>query len=297
MGHRTPGNRQLVYSVHNGLGTYIHILANHSVKGTPRQKRFEQLDDTYLRMAHSRPLQLALAILECFRSFSEVGGFFMQDLYPDQFMVRMEDGQVKFVLVDGPTPYWGPVSSLVSLNTSHGPVGYPPISAPSCHVHEDCPASHVPMLLQSVLAHEGRQRCNITTLRATPVGAPETRGHCAPPNSHPAVPLSAMRGSTTRAWQPLPLAHATSPKRCTPLSYKTHVYDVATKNWLLPIAAMHSQEVASLLPLMSKALPSKRPSFSECINILSLHLQNSSASAARRRRNYTSPNNPGKWPP
>jgi len=56
-----------------------------------------------------------------------------------------------------------------------------------------------------------------------------------------------------------------------PLSPKTHVYDVATKEWLLPLAAKHSQAVRELLPLMIDEHPSKRLSFSDCISFLREH--------------------------
>ena len=54
-----------------------------------------------------------------------------------------------------------------------------------------------------------------------------------------------------------------APRHCVPLSHLTHAYDVATRPWLLPMAANHSPLVAQLLPLLGAGpLPSARMSFS-----------------------------------
>merc|ERR1711965_135119 len=61
-------------------------------------------------IAERRPLLLARALLECFRSFSEIGGYFLDDLAWQQFSLREEAGRPPVViLVDGPKVLDGPV--------------------------------------------------------------------------------------------------------------------------------------------------------------------------------------------
>ena len=57
-------------------------------------------------------------------------------------------------------------------------------------------------------------------------------------------------------------------RRCSPLTAKTHVFDAATKAWLLPLAATHSRAVKKLLPRMKERNPEKRLLFTECIDLL-----------------------------
>ena len=49
---------------------------------------------------------------------------------------------------------------------------------------------------------------------------------------------------------------------CVPISDLTHVYDAATKWWLLPLLASQSAAVAEILPLMRSVRPESRLSFS-----------------------------------
>ena len=74
-------------------------------------------------------------------------------------------------------------------------------------------------------------------------------------------------------WSPV-LQTAAGSGLCSPLSHLTHAYDVATKPWLLPAVAQHSQAVHELLPLMSDPIPARRVSLSQAIARLHAHLRN-----------------------
>ena len=248
--------------------------------------------DAYRELAASRPVELALAILSCFRSFSETGGFFLQDLTPRQFTVSSDDRRVLFELVEGPGAYAGPVARLLETSPApNGYSGYPKRSvthcvsdaacAPSKSYHCCCAADTTTHTLS--YDHSGQ---NHVCEQGTPAGAPEARGLCVR-NQLPVRALPAtmggrqMQNSSTwngrrlqSVWGTPALQTAAGGGLCSPLTHMTHAYDVATKPWLLPAAARHSHAVHELLPLMSDPIPARRVSLSQAIARLHAHLRN-----------------------
>ena len=238
--------------------------SNKSLSSHSYEQSVFSVSEGYERLTADRPVEVALAILECFRSFSEVGGYFLQDFAPRQF-VFVNSTKLGFMLVDAPIPYSRWVANLLRMatpatllslatpassawllrQTGHGYSGHSPRPVPACRHDADCPASmgsHCccnAAAASRVWEHTKWTGCG----PSMPAGAPEARGLCE------AVPNSTQ-------------------KRCSPLTAKTHVFDVATKEWLLPLAAKHSSAVESLLPLMTDAQPTTRLSFSDCIAYL-----------------------------
>ena len=71
---------------------------------------------SYERLARERPLALTRAMLECFQTFSERGGFILRDFTPQQFVLApLGERGVSFELVDGPTPAAGPMQWLADF--------------------------------------------------------------------------------------------------------------------------------------------------------------------------------------
>jgi len=222
----------------------------------------------YQLLARSHPVELAIAILECFRSFSEIGGFFLSDFHPGQFVAAHSQGQTSFVLVDGPRPLTGDVARILGHNSSEGYAG--PALAPvgACLIDADCPSTktqHCCCEVDKASRVEANATANGLCGEDTPVGAAEARGLCNKAPSSGAAP---------------PDNPTTLQGRCEPVSTKTHAFDVATKQWLLPLMAKYSRPVRDLLPLMSHVLPSKRLSFSAAIEFL----QSSRGVDSARRR-------------
>ena len=192
-----------------------------------------------MALARSRPIPLARAILECFRTFSERGGFMSLDFGARQFAAASTpDGRVLFQLIDGPLPFTGPIANLSEHPETKGIglSGFPPRSVPLCTDDSHCPPSS-----HSHCCCDRETRRAMRSPEESCVRAPEALGLCEPAeHSRPGAP-----------------------RHCVPLSHLTHAYDVATRPWLLPMAANHSPLVAQLLPLLGAGpLPSARMSIS-----------------------------------
>ena len=245
--------------------------------------------EVFRELAASRPVELALAILNCFHSFSETGGFFLQDLTPRQFTVASDDRRVLFELVEGPDAYAGPVARLLETSPApNGYSGYPKRSVAHCVSDAACAPSksyHCCCAVDAITHtlsydHSGH---NHVCEQGTPAGAPEARGLCVrnqlPIRASPAMMGGRQNSSTWNGrrlqsvWSPA-LQTAAGSGLCSPLSHLTHAYDVATKPWLLPAVAQHSQAVHELLPLMSDPIPARRVSLSQAIARLHAHLRN-----------------------
>ena len=246
--------------------------------------------DAYRELAASRPVELALAILSCFRSFSETGGFFLQDLTPRQFTVSSDDRRVLFELVEGPGAYAGPVARLLEKSPApNGYSGYPKRSVAHCVTDAACAPSksyHCCCAIDAITHtltydHSGH---NHVCEQGTPAGAPEARGLCVR-NQLPVRASSVMMGGRQNSstwngrrlqsvWGAPALQTSAGGGLCEKLSHLTHAYDVATKPWLLPAAAQHSHVVHELLPLMSDPIPARRVSLSQAIARLHGHLRN-----------------------
>jgi hypothetical protein len=202
------------------------------------------LSKAYRELARERPLQLARSILSCFRTFSEKGGFFSFDFVPRQFVAApMAGGGVLFQLVDGPMPLMGPIARMYQsprnfeLAYRRGFSGYGPRPVGNCTSDAHCPTT-----LPSHCCCSKATRC----VAEEGKGAPEARGMCE--RADPRHPLAT--------------------RRCMPLSDLTHAFDVATKPWLLPLAAQGSKVVRQLVVRMRHARPDRRLSFSGALEWL-----------------------------
>ena len=81
--------------------------------GPNRSRTTSRINKAYTRLARERPIGLTRAMLLCFRSFSELGGFLLRDFTPQQFIVAPRgEGDVSFEMVDGPEPAIGPALHL-----------------------------------------------------------------------------------------------------------------------------------------------------------------------------------------
>ena len=235
----------------------VHYVLN-STHGEPAgyhspgaENTVQSMSPTYKRLARDRPVELALAVLLCFRSFSELGGFFLRDFAPKQFIVHDhgEDKPIGFLLVDEPDAAVGPVADLKLHNTSFERGNE---CKEDMHCRQATLSCHCCCKLlvnsptdrrwTSDTKESFNKGSNKICAKSVPPGAPEL--------SHP------CRRSRSDTLQ-----------RCAPLTEKTHAYDVVTKPWLLPLMA-HHPTVAALLPLMARMEQSERMSFGQAIEFL-----------------------------
>ena len=254
----------------------VHYVLN-STHGEPAgyhspgaENTVQSMSPTYKRLARDRPVELALAVLQCFRSFSELGGFFLRDFTPKQFIVHDhgKDKRIGFLLVDEPIAAVGPVADLKLRNDATGgnarfwaqvkTLGYSNSFERGNECKEDmhcqqatlawhcCCKLHVNSPTDRRWTSDTKASFNNGSnkicAKSVPPGAPEL--------SHP------CRRSRSDTLQ-----------RCAPLTEKTHAYDVVTKPWLLPLMA-HHPAVAALLPLMARMEQSERMSFGQAIEFL-----------------------------
>ena len=106
----------------------------------------DQLGAEYVAYARSSPLDAATALLRCFESFSERGGYFMHSVNADQFAIALpplSGAAAEIFLVDGPEVLCDPIASFLQqygLWRAVSRVTQPFKSR--CHAHADCKASY-----------------------------------------------------------------------------------------------------------------------------------------------------------
>ena len=178
---------------------------------------------------------LAASLLDCFRSFAEIGGYFLDDLSPHQFAVR----DTTISLIDGPRLLSNaPVASyLLAERVAHSMTGF---DGKPCADDKACPATR-----HHHSCVGGNTRFdNFAGSAAVPVAchdgsvaAPEARGWCIEGN-------------------------------CRPSSAKTHVFDVAAKVWAFPyvlnfveLAPARKLALRRLQVRMERPLVGDRPHF------------------------------------
>ena len=191
--------------------------------------------------ARNAPLAALRALLECFRSFSEVGGYFLDDFSPHQFTVigprdkHTTTGGAVY-LVDGPLALAGPMRNFSVANelplakTSRG----------ACAGDGDCPATAAYHCCCRWKASS--QKCERGAR-----GAPEAKGKC-------------LKGKE---------------RRCLPVSAKTHVFGIAAKAWALPLVLKEGhlepaakKKLRALEAWMLAPDPDDRPNLTEALLFL-----------------------------
>ena len=230
----TRGRRGLTYVVEDaGEPMKFFIPSEHF-----RPERYA--DERYKAFVRSKPLATAKAFVECFHSFSQVGGFFLDDFVPHQF-VYADGSQLgrrgvrRIALVDGP-----------KLLGRSGELA--PLYQNSSHVIETAPRACVG---DAACPHTKKSHCccGSSSPNGRPDGsrgAPESKGRCAD-------------------------------RACVPLSSATHVFDVAAHKWALPFIEQLAREdghlvvadgLRALIANMTRRDAGARPSFSEVLDAL-----------------------------
>ena len=191
--------------------------------------------------ARNAPVAALRALLECFRSFSEVGGYFLNDFHPYQFTVigprdkHATTGGVVY-LVDAPLALAGPMRNF-SVAKGLTVAGW---GRGACAGDGDCPATppyHCCCRWERF--SDSSQKCERGAR-----GAPEAKGKC-------------LKG------------------RCLPVSAKTHVFDIAAKAWALPLVLKEGhlepaakKKLRALEAWMLAPDPDDRPNLTEALLFL-----------------------------
>ena len=184
---------------------------------------------------------LAASLLDCFRSFAEIGGYFLDDISPHQFAVR--DDTIS--LIDGPRLLSNaPVASyLLAERVAHSIAGF---DGRACADDKVCPATrhhHSCVGGNSRFENFAGAASIPRPCRDGSVAAPEARGWCIEGN-------------------------------CRPISAKTHVYDVGSRPWALPRLANATTSnrarkfLEHLIERMTAADPDARPTLTEALDLL-----------------------------
>ena len=184
---------------------------------------------------------LAASLLDCFRSFAEIGGYFLDDLSPHQFAVR--DDTIS--LIDGPRLLSNaPVASyLLAERVAHSMTGF---DGRACADDKACPATrhhHSCVGGNSRFVNFAGSAAVPVACRDGSIAAPEARGWC-------------LEGN------------------CRPLTSKAHVYDVGSRPWALPRLANATTSnrarkfLENLIERMTAADPDARPTLTEALDLL-----------------------------
>ena len=257
-----PGVPDLLGGWVDGAGvTYVVEDAGTPIHVVHHDSRMKDVNK-YMMLARRRPLGVARAILDCFRSFSEIGGFFLDDFAPHQFAFSGAPGSPRpprVYLVDGPKALAGrsPVADLIAAMPKPHALD---ARERACEGDDDCPGT-------------SRQHCCCCPHKeSTGVMAAECAGRrrLVHHNEHTAC-ADGSRGS------PESKGLCNPRKRCVPLSSRTHSFDVGAKTWLLPFLADSADRgkrprtatfLRHLAANMSYVGPWRRASFSDAIAML-----------------------------
>ena len=197
-------------------------------------------------------------LVKLFQSFSELGHGFMNDFHPKQFVYS--GGDFKVYLIDPPRFYGGPLHALLGdkmnknlINERTGKkesmfdrericssdADCPPTShsVPLCCCGYDPPPcdDHDKWLRSLSLNHYANGQC--TTQRC--IASPESNGVC---HHHR--------------------------RTCEVLDFKTHVFDVGSRGWLLPLASPYLPGLDAILRKMTVADKEARPTFTEVLALI-----------------------------
>ena len=216
-------------------------------------------------IARRRPLRLARALLECFRSFSEEGGYFLDDLTWRQFSIREEPGKPPVVtIVDGPKALDAPVRPYLGASGHVLPLP----NSTSCKLNSQCPATrkHHSCIDNGV----GTSRAGLVDEAALASWNATTACYWRPGSRAQGVPERAA-APEAEGWCASFDASGVRARHCVPWTSKTHVYDVGSRGWALGFLEDHARNPASRRivvglrrKMVGKAVAA-RPSFSEAL--------------------------------
>lgn len=218
-----------------------------------------RLNPEYVRLASARPYTLARAILRCFQSFAEVGGYFLDDFNAKQFALDASAREPAIYVIDAPDAL-----SDAARHACVGPHGSGKASrqwfAPKCLFgnHSGEPRWARPRGAKCMAPDAACERdfqCPSTNYKhsCSVPGKPCEPGSAGAPESQPSC-VRRAGGSTCR-----PLN----------ISARTHVFDVAAKKWLLPLVArVGAPEMWPLVSQMRSPRPDDRPDFAQALAAL-----------------------------
>ena len=216
-------------------------------------------------IARRRPLRLAQALLECFRSFSEEGGYFLDDLTWRQFSLREEAGKPPVVtIVDGPKALDAPVRPYLGESGHVLPLP----NSTACSLNSQCPATrkHHSCIDNGV----GTSRAGLVDEAALASWNATTACYWRPGSRAQGVPERAA-APEAEGWCASFDASGVRARHCVPWTSKTHVYDVGGRGWALGFLEDHARNPASRRivvglrrKMVGKAVAA-RPSFSEAL--------------------------------
>jgi hypothetical protein len=233
------------------------------------------LSDQFIDLARREPLKLARALLRCFRSWASAG-FLLDDFKAQQFTLD-EKGDV--YLVDGPSLLRAfPVGEAVYRATSH-------------HLLFQGKLDKYAGKLKEATGAEERQKyaAKVAKFQAQLDALGEEKNNLAPPPSdcrkHADCPSTKAHhacgsgGDCEAGARGAPeSAGLCRAGACVAVGPWTHVFDTASRPWLLPGVVKYAEDAASrkvLDRVMSKARladPEKRPTFDAMLAEVERHI-------------------------
>ena len=236
------------------------------------------LSSEFIELARHEPLKLARALLRCFRSWASAG-FLLDDFKAQQFTLD-EKGDI--YLVDGPSLLRAfPVGEAVYRATSHHLLFQGKLAKYGAKLKEAKGASNNEGVtkyaakvakFQEQLEALGEEKNNL----APPPSDCATNADCPATKAHHACGSAGDCESGARgAPESAGLCRAGA---CVAVGPWTHVFDTASRPWLLPGVVKYAEDTAAkkvLDRVMSKARladPSQRPTFDAMLAEVERHM-------------------------
>ena len=238
----------------------------------------------YLELARTRPVELATAMLECFRSFAEWGGFLLYDFGAAQFTIALDPaGAIRFEVADVPSyALAGPMALFLVRALADAHPNGKGCSGDTRALERELRSTGAVYLGLMGVERETKvagpcvqsSQCSMTSRRHS--------CHISQTDQRPACSWSLCNTSTPQHFgNSAPESRGLCYERhgmhvCHPLSDLTHSFDLATRPWLLPLMARYSDAVKDLIEPMSQTKLEMRMTLSDALSAL----RRSSASSA-----------------
>jgi hypothetical protein len=249
----------------NGLNCVVEFVEGDAIgEGQGLVTSPTQMSTKFKQAASSHPYRLAHALVACFHSFSQLGGYFKADLLPKDFiMTRNKKNEYTITMIGTPEPLFGEIvayyrSSYSSSTTSL----YQNSNKVPCGSNKDCPSTNFVShccrrnTIAAANHHHQQQHVDNDVCEDDNFPSPESRGIC-----------------------------SMKKERCLGVTSRTHVFDMGGKNWLLPAIIKEAskgsrnyaaQDLNKLVSLMTHQNPNARIRFSKALDMVKVWAHNTS---------------------
>lgn len=234
-----------------------------------------ELSSEFIELARHKPLKLARALLRCFRSWASAG-FLLDDFKAQQFTL---DGRGDIYLVDGPSLLRAfPVGEAVYRATSHHLLFRGKLAKYGGKLKEATGAEE----RRKYAAKVAKFRAQLDALGEEKNNLPPPPSDCATNADYPSTKAHhacSVEGDCEAGARGAPeSAGLCRAGACVAVGPWTHVFDTASRPWLLPGIVTYAEDASAkkvLDRIMAKARladPAKRPTFDAMLAEVERHI-------------------------